>query len=278
MSIQHNSSGKTVGPQMASLLAGLYDRSQSTFTLGDAQEITGLNSHIASSLLHKAVRRGIVTRLKRGVFIIVPPELGSTREYSGDPYLAAMKLAGEAHCFISHASAMETHRMVTQPQLAVFASCTKRLQSRVLHGVEFRFVFIRAEHYFGTAKHWVTKQESVEISDLERTVIDGLRQPEYCGGITEVAKGLWMRRRDMQVAKLVDYALRLKIGAVSRRLGYLLELYAIASESELTPLRKILTATYVPLDPTLPQEGPHLRRWRLRLNITPEELETVRAS
>jgi predicted transcriptional regulator of viral defense system len=269
---------KTVGRQTARLLAGLYDRSQSTFALADAQEITGLSSHLASSLLHKAVRRGLFSRLKPGVFVIVPPELGSATEYAGDPYLTARSLAGSAPCFISHASAMEIHRMVTQPQFAVFASSSKRLRSRTVHGTEFRFIFIQPEHYFGTTKHWVTKQESVEISDLERTVIDGLRQPEYCGGVTEVAKGLWMRRQDMQAAKLVDYALRLGIGAVIRRLDYLLELYAIAPESELARLRKALTATYVPLDPMLPREGPHLRRWRLQLNIAREELEAIRTS
>ena len=35
---------------------------------------------------------------------------------------------------------------------------------------------------------------------------------------------------------------------------------------------------YVPLDPMLPKEGPHLRRWRLQLNITPQELDSVRVS
>jgi predicted transcriptional regulator of viral defense system len=278
MSRKHNPPGKTVGPQTAALLAGLYDRAQSTFTLGDAQEITGLSSHLASSLLHKAVRRGVGSRRKPGVFVIVPPELGSASDYAGDPYLTAKRLAGEGPCFISHASAMEIHRMVTQPQLVVFASSSKRLRSRTLHGTEFRFVYIRADHYFGTAKHWVTKQESVDISDLERTVIDGLRQPEYCGGITEVAKGLWMRHQDMKVARLVDYALRIATGAVLRRLGYLLELYAIAPEGELARLRGALTETYAPLDPMLPGEGTHLRRWRLQLNITPQELESIRAS
>ena len=168
--------------------------------------------------------------------------------------------------------------MVTQPQFAIFASSPKRLRSRTLHGTEFRFIFIQPEHYFGTTEYWVTKQEFVEISDLERTIIDGLRQPEYCGGVTEVAKGLWMRHQDMQVTKLVDYALRFGIGAVIRRLGYLLELYRTAPESELARLREALTATYVPLDPVLPKEGHHLRRWRLQLNITPQELETIRAS
>jgi predicted transcriptional regulator of viral defense system len=278
MNTQHNAPGKTVGRQMASLLAGLYDRSQTTFALADAQRITGLSSTVASSLLHKAVRRGLVSRLKPGVFVIVPPELGSTKEYVGDPYLTASKIAGDAPLFISHASAMEIHRMVTQPQLAVFASSSKRLRSRVLHGTEFRFVFVRPEQYFGTIKHWVTKQEAVEVSDFERTIIDGLRQPEYCGGVTEVAKGLWMRHEDINVTKLVDYALRLGIGAVIRRLGYLLELYHLTPEIELARLRKELTDTYLLLDPMLPKEGVHLRRWRIQLNITPQELETVKTT
>ena len=34
------------------------------------------------------------------------------------------------------------------------------------------------------------------IGELERAPIDGLRQPEYRGGIAEVAKGLWIRRED----------------------------------------------------------------------------------
>ena len=269
---------KTVGRQTAGLLASLYDRSQSTFTLADAQDITGLSLHLASSLLHKAVRRGLVSRLKPGVFVIVPPELGSTAEYAADPYLTALRLAGGALCFISHASAMELHRMVTQPQLVIFATSAKRVRSRTVHNTEFRFVFIKPEHYFGTMKHWVTKQESVETSNLERTVVDGLRQPEYCGGVTEVAKGLWMRHQDMQVARLVEYALRLGTGAVMRRLGYLLELYEIASQSDLAPLQEALSETYVPMDPMLPKEGRYVRRWRLQLNITPQELDSIRAS
>jgi predicted transcriptional regulator of viral defense system len=276
--IKHNSVLKTVGRQTARLLTALYDRSQSTFTLADAEKITGLNGSLASSLLHKAVNRGLVSRLKPGVFIIVPPELGSSTEYAGDPYLTAVQLAGKAPCFISHASAMEIHRMVTQPRLVVFASSSRRLRSRTLHGTEFRFVFIKPRQYFGVVKHWATKQETIDISDRERTIIDGLRQPEYCGGVTEVAKGLWMRRQEMQVPKLVDYAFRLRVGAVVRRLGYLLELYALAPEAELARLRASLTPTYAPLDPTLPGEGPHLKRWRLQLNITAQELETVRAT
>lgn len=269
---------KTVGHQTARLLTALYDRSQSTFTLGDVEAITDLNPDLASSLLHDAVGRGLVSRLKPGLFVIVPPELGSSAEYAGNPYLTAMRLASPAASFISHASAMEIHRMVTQPQLTVFASCTKRIRSRKLHGTEFRFVFIKPEQLFGTMRHWVTKQEPATVSDLERTVIDGLRQPEYCGGVAEVAKGLWMRRSDLQASKLVDYALRLGVRAVYGRLGYLLELYQLAPTDELARLRESLTESYAPLDPMLPKEGRHVRRWRLQLNIAAQELKAVRAT
>src|SRR5690349_21765603 len=101
---------------MAPLLSTLYDRAQTTFTLADAVEITGLRPALASSLLHKAGRRGLVTHVQRGLFVLVPAELGTATDYSGNPYLVARRLAGDAPAFISHASALEIHRMVTQPR------------------------------------------------------------------------------------------------------------------------------------------------------------------
>ena len=170
---------------MAGLLMALYDSGKTIFTVADAARITRLSSALASSLLYKAAKRGLVSRLKRGLFVIVPPELGSSTEYFGNPYMVARHLVGSAPYFISHSSAMELHRMVTQPQFVIFVSSTKRLPKQTLHGTEFRFVYLKRDHFFGTMKHWVTKEQAVEVSDLERTILDGLRQPEYCGGITE---------------------------------------------------------------------------------------------
>ena len=117
---------RTIGPRMAQLLNALYDRSQTTFTLLDVKEITGLEPALASSLLNKAIRRGLVTRLKGGVYMVNPAELGSTVEYGGNPYLIARSLAGDAPCYLGYATAMEIHRMVTQPQFVIFIAATRR--------------------------------------------------------------------------------------------------------------------------------------------------------
>jgi predicted transcriptional regulator of viral defense system len=276
MKMLKNSPAKTVGSRLAKLLAALYDRGQTTFTLAEVQTITGLSAQSTRSLLHKAAVRGLVARLKSGLFALVPSELGSEREYSGNPYLAARALVGAEPYYLSHSTAMELHRMVTQPRLGIFVSTSKRIANRVIHSTEFKFVFVKPEQIFGTQPHWITKQEQVVISDIERTVIDGLRRPEYCGGIAEVAKGLWMRHGDIKVDKLVRYATQLKVGAVMRRLGYLLELYELAPKDKLNELRSQLTPTYDLLDHVLPRSGRYTKGWRLQLNVPAAELDLIR--
>ena len=245
------------------------------FTHADAQGITGLASKSARNLVAGLVNRGLATRLKPGLFILVPFELGRERDYLGNPYLVARELAGTPDYYLSHASAMDLHQMVTQPQLSVFVTSPKAIRPRTVLGTEFRFVRCKAKAMFGIIEHWVTKTERVRVSDVERTIIDGLKQPEHCGGFTEVAKGFWMRRETISPVKLTDYALQIDVGAVVRRLGFLFETFEVPAITEVERLRSTLTSTYALLDPLMPAEGPYQARWRLRVNIAPDELHAL---
>jgi predicted transcriptional regulator of viral defense system len=149
------------------------------------------------------------------------------------------------------------------------------MRGRSVLGTEFRFIRCKPEHFFGTTEHWVNKQEKVTVSDLERTLVDGLRQPEYCGGVTEVAKGLWMRQNDRNVARLVEYALRLNTGAVMHRLSFLLDVYDLGTATERAPLHEHVAAGYSLLDPIMPAQGKYNAQWHLRLNVDPEEFRAV---
>jgi predicted transcriptional regulator of viral defense system len=150
------------------------------------------------------------------------------------------------------------------------------MRAQTIGSYQYRFVLVPERMMFGLAQHWVTKDQAVAVSDVERTIIDGLREPAYVGGITEVAKGMWMKREKLSIERLIGYARRLRIGAVDRRLGFLLEHYGLADKSTLDTLNASLTNTYQRLDPTLPAEGVHTARWRLRLNVTAEELDALR--
>jgi len=165
--------------------------------------------------------------------------------------------------------------MVTQPQFAVFANSPKATRPRTVLGTEFRFVRCKSEDMFGIVELWVTKTERVRVSDIERTVLDGLKQPDHCGRFSEVAKGFWMRQDAISVPRLVDYALRLGVGAVVRRLGFMLETFEVDVPAEIERLRAELTATYAMLDPLMPAEGPWHARWRVHVNVEPEELRAL---
>lgn len=273
--LTNHTSLKTLGPQAAKLVTTLHERSRVVFRLEDVRDITGLSETSARSFARKLVDRGVAARLKPGLYVLVPFELGRERQYPGNPLVVAREIVHGEEYYLSHATAMEIHGMTTQPRLVVMVSTPKPRRPVTTLGVEFRFVRCRRKHLFGLTDHWVTKQEKVRVSDLERTIIDGLKQPEHCGGLTEVAKGLWMRREDVNADRLVQYAKRIGVGAVVRRLGFLLETYELASAPELDRLRNALTSTYVRLDPILPAEGKRLRRWRLQLNVDPDELRAV---
>lgn len=165
--------------------------------------------------------------------------------------------------------------MVTQPQFIVYVSSPRMLRSRTIQGTEFRFIRCKAKDLFGLTEIWADKNEKIKVSDLERTLLDGLKQPTYCGGISEVAKRFTIKQDSIDPQKLIEYAKKLNVGSVTRRLGYLMELYKIGTPLHSEQLRQMLTQTYHLLDPDLPSEGKHIAKWRLRLNVPEEELLTI---
>ena len=106
-------------------------------------------------------------------------------------------------------------------------------------------------------------------------MLDCAVRPEMCGGIGELAKGLWLRKDDLNDSRLVEYVQRLDHKAATRRIGFLLETYGLGGPETIATLRSLVNQGYDLLDPTLPHDGPYRARWRLRVNLDPEELKTT---
>lgn len=96
----------------------------------------------------------------------------------------------------------------------------RRLNRIASHGVEYHTT--KAEWYFGLE---TIRPEgfSITITDLERTLIDGLRFPKYCGGLGEVFRA-WVRAEGLfDLDRLVLYADKFASGITYQRLGFVLE-------------------------------------------------------
>jgi predicted transcriptional regulator of viral defense system len=92
----------------------------------------------------------------------------------------------------------------------------------------------------------------VQVSDLEKTLVDGAAQPHLCGGIAELAKGLWLRKDDLDESRLVIYLKRMNHKAAAKCLGFLLEIYSLGRPETTLALQSFINQRYAFLDPTLP--------------------------
>lgn len=267
-------SQKALGPEGAKLLGKLTKQGKNIFSVSDAQKITGKDSIYTAVLLSRLKKSEWLTRIKRGKYAIS----SLTAEGIENWYVVARELIAPEPYYISYYSALAIWGMVTHPVLAIYISTPLRRKNRSVGEAEFRFVYTKPENIWGIEKFWVTKQEQVKVSNFERTIIDSLNRSELCGGITEIAKGIWLRKDDIDYQKLTGYARDFGVKAVIKRLGFLLETLKLGREEVLLELQEEskISKSYVSLDPLLPKRGRHLAKWRLLVNVSPEEISRMR--
>ena len=105
----------------------------------------------------------------------------------------------------------------------------------------------------------------VTITDPERTLLDGLMMPQYCGDFAEVLHAFEILGDRMKMDRIVEYALRLG-AATAKRLGWVLEHQGV-NPDRLEPLLKAPIKGYRTLDPTGPRKGPCNRHWLIQENL-----------
>ena len=266
---------KTLGSTGAQLLTTLAEENRTIFSITDAQGTLNNSYDAALQLLRRLTYAGWLVRLKAGRYAIVPLSSGGEATPQVNRYVVARELLDETPYYVSHESAMDVHNMLTRPVTNVIITTPRRLKDRQILGVPYRFVYAPQPALWGSEPIWVTPYERVTVSDLERTILDGLARPDLCAGVSQVATGLWMRQDDFDWDKLAHYAHRLDRRSVAQRLGYLLELYDLGAPALIESLQELVSSSYTRLDLLLPDEGPYLARWRLRLNLEPETLRAI---
>lgn len=265
---------KTLGTESARLIIALASKGQSVFSIVDAVEVSGKEYPVVVQELLRLTKAGWVVKLKPGMYALVSLSAGTDAIPEANRFVIAHALMENIPYYLSHDSALEIHNMLTRPVIAVTITTSRRLRNRTILKVPYRFVYASPDGLWGYAPVWVMPNEQAQVSEMEKTILDGLARPELCSGVSEVATGLWMRKDDLDWEKLVVYAQKIKNQAVAKRLGYLLELFELGL-SYIKQLREMIGPSYALLDPMLPTDGSYLARWRLRINIDPETLKRI---
>lgn len=237
------------------------------FTIRQAKEAArklNLNPDYAPQALHYLAKERWVTRVKRGVYAFTI-ESG----FGEPPHDFEIAMALVTPCSISHWTAMHYHHLTQQTPNTVFAITPSQTSiPRSIPKEKYHFIKIKPESYFGTEKVWIGEAQ-VLMTNPERTLLDGLMNPEYCGDFQEVLHAFKMHYNQMNVERIIQYALKLD-QAVAKRLGWILEKLGI-EELSLQKLLLLSVKGYRKLDPSGPLKGPYNKKWMIQENLGYDE-------
>src|SRR5579885_490531 len=232
------------------------------FDIDDAAEALGLSHDRTTRLLGYLARRGWLSRIRRGLYVAVPLDAAQAGEWREDGWVVAARVFGP--CYIGGWSACEYWDLTEQLFRTVLVVTTKRVRRRDLEiqGLPFHLTVRGEDALFGTTEVWRGRTR-VPVSDPSRTLGDVLNDPRLGGCIRTVADVLreYMASGHRDDDLLIAYGDRLGNHAVFKRLGYLLEEFAIDASALVTACRSRRSAGLVALAPSVSAPGRILRRW-----------------
>lgn len=254
--------GRTSRAQLAAVLR----QSAGTVTPAMVEDALAIPRINAAKLLARWAEQGWLQRVRRGIYVAVPLESERADSPPEDSWVIAE--AAFAPCYISGWSAAEHWGLTEQVFRTVLISTTRRVRDREprMGGIEFRLRTVSKKTFFGLKTIWRGRTR-VSVSDPSRTIIDLLSDPALGGGLRSAVDMLqnYLASKDHRdVAQLVTYAEALGVGAVLKRLGYLLAKFAPEERAAIARCAKSLTTGNAKLDPALPAKK-LITAWRLWL-------------
>jgi len=252
------------------LLARLAGAGHQIISVDDIETTLEVPPNTAREIASRLTEKGWLDRLFPGTYLIVPLTAGEEAVYTTHEYLIAAHVAEPM--YIGYYSALSHHGLTEQVPRTVYVVTPTRAQSREIHGVPYRVTTVTERKFFGFEPTSI-EGTTVQVSDLEKTLVDCADHPEFCGGLRELATAMrTANERGCDWDTVSEYLERLDNGAATKRIVYLADQLGID-----LPAREDLVASFTSgyslLDPTRPDTGSTDSTYRLRINVEPAMLE-----
>lgn len=250
---------ENLNQQQIDFMLSLDDYELEVFTLDElkkqfSQQFTDINE-LVENLVHKK----ILSRIERGKYC----RANFTDE----------KVIG---CFIGYSgaiaywSALNAHGLTEQFPNNVFVQTSKPKKNKTVLGTSYKFVKVAPTKITGilsigkgNRKYWIT--------DIEKTIVDCFDLPENCGGYAELIRAF--NEAKLSSEKMITYCMAISNIAATKRMGFLAELLDKKGlKSFIKYAKGQINIKYNVFDPAGSDKGEFVNDWRLRLNISREEI------
>jgi len=184
------------------------------FTITEVEELTG-NIKTAYSLLDRLMNKGMIKKLRKNIYSAVNPVTG---QIVATRYQIACAITDTA--YLSHHSAFEYYGLANQVFYELYVSSESRFNAFEYDYVTYKYVASRMRDGVVEAKNTT----GVRVTDLERTVVDSIRDFNKIGGFEELLNCL-NGIHYLEEKKLLNYLSIYDTQGLYQRVGYLLQHY-----------------------------------------------------
>jgi len=245
------------------LISALARQDKKIFNIEDSRSVIGKN---AGRIMSSLIRKKWVLPLKRGLYAIVPLDVGvkGADSFILHNFVIASHLV-EPY-YIGYWSALNHYGFSEQIPRTTFIATTKARMPLTILAADYCFVKLEKKKFFGFNKIDIEGWK-INISSPEKTIADCLDRPEQTGGIDEVAKAIYFNHEEMEIRKVYGFAERMGNATILKRLGYILEATGLMDKYRGIFSRFSPSKGYPVLDPACARKGRHNSKWGLLVNF-----------
>lgn len=171
---------------------------------------------------------------------------------------------------IAYWSALHYHDLTERFPNTLFVKTTQRKRSTQIVGTTVKFVTVKDYKNIGIQQEGFG-DNSFNITDVEMTLVDCFDQTRYAGDFADLIKAF--ATANLTNTKLIEYTKAYNNMAVTKRLGFLAEVFHGNKLNSFIKYAKTqVNKRYSLIDAGGLQQGEFVSEWKLRLNITYENL------
>jgi len=184
----------------------------------------------ARKVIFNLVRKGWLSRLVGGRYLLLPPEHGPTN--IGENNALAIASAIVEQSYVGWWSAASYYGFTTQKPMTVTVAVRRQVPTRIIEGTEIRFITLVPHKFFGSTTETVYGRP-IKISTKAKTLIDCLDRPDLAGGPSELTRIVFGASTLVPFADVLVIAKQMKSIALLQRLGTLADLVGWTMDADL---------------------------------------------
>lgn len=193
------------------------------FTTDDVVRYKG-NKSTAYSLLRRLQKKDSIRKIRNNLYSCVNPATNSI-------YASKFQIASSISetSFVSHASAMGFFGMNNQVSYSMYVSSLTKFNNFEFEGIRYEYQQTKTEMLVTSPKY----VDKVRISEVERSIIDSIKEMDRITGLEEVLENISLSRV-LNEKKLISYLDYHNSKSLYKRVGYLLSLFRLQTKLPLS--------------------------------------------